>query len=121
MDIVRDVLSVVHAALKNLRQIRDKGGHGWWETGVEVLVQIHQVCEGVVEDHGLPRLHQHCEERPQTHATGGRIWLVIASVVAYSTGVLLVEVEAMLYQELEGGRLHDILLPTQGHDVVRLD
>lgn len=41
MDIVRDVLSVVHAALKNLRQIRDKGGHGWRETGVEVLVQIH--------------------------------------------------------------------------------
>lgn len=41
MDIVRDVLSVVHAALKNLRQVRDKGGHGWWETGVEVLVQIH--------------------------------------------------------------------------------
>lgn len=41
MDIVCDVLGVVHATLENLRQIRDKGGHGWRETGVEVLVQIH--------------------------------------------------------------------------------
>lgn len=75
MDIVCDVLGVVHATLENLRQIRDKGGHGWRETGVEVLVQIHQVREGVVEHHRLPRLHQYCEERPQTHATGCKVWL----------------------------------------------
>lgn len=57
MDIVCDVFGVVYVIFENFRQIRDKGGYGWREIGVEVLVQIYQVREGVVEDYRFSRFY----------------------------------------------------------------
>ena len=48
------------------------------------------------------------------------VYLVISPVITHTTWVLLVEVEAMLHQKLEGGGLHYILLLAQSHDVISL-
>ena len=49
------------------------------------------------------------------------LYHIISPIVGQSFGILLVEVEPVLHQELERARLDDVVLRTNRQDVERLD
>ena len=55
------------------------------------------------------------------YLTMKNLYHIISPIVGQSFGILLVEVEPVLHQELERARLDDVVLRTNGQDVESLD